>query len=166
MERPPGPTVLQEMSELKRATYGAIENKRIELVACLVSSALTDPDLSQRFETEARMEFLQSAQYDLAYLAEAIVASDVSLFVDYIAWAKSVLVSRGRVANDLRIRLELVRDLLLRQLPEPEGRLASGYIDQGLNQFPKLSNEIPTFMAGEDIIPQLAVEYLTAVLRL
>jgi methanogenic corrinoid protein MtbC1 len=154
------------MSDLHTTTYRAIEDRRADLAEAIVSAQFErDPELENRYGRLGRKKSIEDAQYNLSYLAEAIAASDHDLFVDYVAWAKPMLASRGILTRDFAVHLEIMRDMLRARLPEPAGKLAYDYVSRGLTQFPKVPNEVPSFMTGDDPLVALAEEYLATLLK-
>jgi methanogenic corrinoid protein MtbC1 len=103
-----------------------------------LAEAVTDrqyqlrPDLAERYGERGRAHCLKDAEYHLSYLAESIATASPALFADYVDWAKVMLASRGIPAEDLAVNLEVVREILRRELPEGQGSLAGEYVETGL----------------------------------
>lgn len=123
------------------------------------------PELARRYGPAGRARCLQDAAYHLAYLSEALASSSPDLFADYVAWAKVMLEGRGIPAGDLAGNLEVLRDVLRRELPEELSGLASAYVEAGLERLPRLPAELPSALSGDGILGQLARDYLQALLR-
>lgn len=121
------------------------------------------PELAERYGPAGRAKCLQDAGYHLAYLSEALASSSPDLFADYVAWAKVMLEGRGISAEDLAGNLEVLRDVLRRELPEEPDALA--YVEAGLERLPRLPAELPSGLSGNGLLGQLARDYLQALLR-
>jgi len=123
------------------------------------------PELAQRYGPAGRAKCLQDAGYHLAYLSEALASSSPDLFADYVAWAKVMLEGRGIPGEDLTGNLEVLRDVLVRELPEELSGLASSYVKAALERLPQLPCDIPSALSGDGLLGQLAGDYLQALLR-
>jgi MerR family transcriptional regulator, light-induced transcriptional regulator len=123
------------------------------------------PELAQRYGPAGRARCLQDAGYHLAYLFEAVASSSPDLFADYVAWARIMLEGRGIPCEDLAGNLEVLREVLRRDLPEELARLASGYVDAGLERLPQLPARLPPGLTGDGLLDQLARDYLQALMQ-
>lgn len=123
------------------------------------------PDLAARYGEAGRAKCLQDAHYHLAYLSEAIRVSLPSLFADYIAWAKVMLETRGVPANDLARNLEVMRDTLREKLPAKLSAVAARYVESGIDRLPELPSSLPSLLRPDELLSNLAKEYLDALLR-
>lgn len=123
------------------------------------------PELAARYGPAGRSRCLQDAAYHLTYLSEALAASAPDLFADYVAWAKVMLEGRGIPAEDLAGNLEVLRDVLRRELPEELSGVAAGYVEAGLARLPQLPAELPSGLTGDGLLDQLGRDYLQALLR-
>ena len=73
--------------------------------------------IERKYGRIGRGKCLQDTVYHLQYLTEAMSAAAPLLFQAYIAWAKVMLSSRHVPPDDLKLNLELIRDVLQAHLP-------------------------------------------------
>ncbi len=123
------------------------------------------PELSERYGNRGREKCLQDANYHISYLSEAIAASAPLLFADYLVWAKVMLAGRGISAQDLVTNLECLRAALSQILPVEMSAVACEYVTTALAQLPQLPAEVPTFLAPDAPLAELAAAYMATLLR-
>jgi len=100
------------------AVAQAIKTLRDELADAIVRRIYgLEPELLTRFGEPGREKCLQDIKYNLLYLAEAINTATPSLFADYMAWLKTVLMEFEGLAEGLSRHLNLTCTVLLEQLP-------------------------------------------------
>jgi methanogenic corrinoid protein MtbC1 len=108
---------------------------------------------------------VRDAGYHLAYLAEAIAASDPSLFVDYVAWVRTLFASLGFGEDVLPITLQCTREVLDTALSHPAMDIVTPYINAGL-QGARSAPLVPVPMISDDApLFELARAYLDALLQ-
>lgn len=120
------------------------------------------PDLDRRYGERGRVKCLQDNEYHLSYLADSIAGASPSLFADYVAWARVMLITRGVSTDDLVDNLRVLAETLQRELSGNSGRLVSEYIDAGLRalgQEPRGEEVCQT-----DALFELGQRYLRALL--
>ena len=98
-------------------------------------------------------------------LSQAIAAGRSALFVDYVAWAKIVLSSRGIPVQDLAENLEACRHSLVEVLPRDQAAIAEQYILDSLSCLPLLPVTTPSYLSADRPLADLARRYLDALLR-
>lgn len=141
-------------------------SRRAELAEAITARHYElQPDLAARYGAAGRVKCRQDADFHLSYLADAISVDLPALFVDYVAWAKVMLAGRGIPQEDLARNLEVLREVLLRELPADQALLAVEYVEIGLRQLPDVSLEIPTRIRQDEPLAELAGAYLQALLR-
>ncbi len=154
------------MNALNQQLSEALNRQSSALAAEMVAREFVrHPELAQRYGEAGREKCLQDAVYHLAYLAQAIAADSLELFVNYIGWAKVMLAKRGVPAADLAGLLETMKETLGQELAPEFSRLACDYLDDGLRQLPRLPDELPSCIAEGTPLAPLAGEYLQALLR-
>ena len=62
------------------------------------------PDIAAKYGAYGRRRCVEDSEFHLSFLAAAIDANLDSIFYDYVAWAKTVLASRG-IATSMPLRL-------------------------------------------------------------
>lgn len=123
------------------------------------------PELLERYGERGRPFYVRDTRYHLAFLAEAIAGGDPELFVDYVAWARSMLSAHGVHVEDLARNLELLKAAIERHLADDSAATATAPIDLALVQLPRLPAEPPSFISPEARNGALAREYLGLLLQ-
>lgn len=96
------------------------------------------PELWDRYGKAGYEKCVQDTEAHLAYLAEAIEYSSISLFTEYIDWARDLLLAFNVPPDDLAANLEATRIVLTERLPASDVPLAVDYLNAGIGH---LSNE-------------------------
>lgn len=123
------------------------------------------PLLQARYGEEGRAYYARDNDYHLAFLSEAVAAEDPGLFVDYIAWARSMLAARGVLLEDLVENLRLLKAALERHLPAEEASVAVAPVDRALSELPSLPEAPPPFISVEQPHGALARQFLDRLLE-
>lgn len=90
------------------------------------------PELEERYGEQGRRKCEKDALYHLSYLAEAVNAGAPELFVEYVAWARSVLEGRAISCDDLVVNLRFLRDAIAQELPADQAGAVTAYIEHGI----------------------------------
>ena len=91
------------------------------------------PHLAERHGPQGQQQCYQDALYHLLYLSEAVAQSAPSLFREYVAWAKALLVGLGIPAHDLVQHFRLLQEVLSEHLDLQVAVVAAEYIEQALD---------------------------------
>jgi methanogenic corrinoid protein MtbC1 len=119
--------------ELNRSVSQALDTHRGALAAAVTERQFDlRPDLLARYGERGRHHCHKDAEYHLSYLADSIASDSPALFADYIDWAQVMLSARGIPAGDLAGNLEILGEILRRELPGEPGEVASRYVEAGL----------------------------------
>lgn len=154
------------LAEPRPQLYREIDDRRPELAeAVTVHHYERRPELAERYGPAGRAKCLQDAGYHLSYLAEAMASAAPDLFADYVAWAKVMLEGRGIPAEDLAVNLEVLRDVLRRELSPEAAEEAARYVEAGLKRLPEMPDELPCTPSRDGALGDLAAAYLDALLR-
>ena len=154
------------MHFLNQQVSEALNTRRPALAERMVARELVrHPELEQRYGVAGRDRCLEDAGYHLAYLAQAIAADSVALFVDYVGWAKVTLAKRDIPARDLGGLLGIMKESLQQELPPEFSRLAGHFLDHVLQRLPQLADDVPSFIVEGAPLAPLARAYLQALLR-
>lgn len=78
------------------------------------------PELEARYGAAGRAKCSQDAEYHLAYFSQAMALGVADLFADYVAWAASMLASRGIPRDDLRADVMELDALLADELSDAQ----------------------------------------------
>lgn len=154
------------MCELNRKASQAIHNQRQMLAEAIVTRQYElQPDIWQPYGDTGREKSVRDVMYHLSYLAEAMAASDPSLFTDYVAWVKVLFAGLNFPDQVLATTLQCIRHVLQEMLPEELKAIADEYIGAGLRQLPQAPSVLPTFIRQDAPLAGLATEYLDALLK-
>jgi methanogenic corrinoid protein MtbC1 len=122
------------------------------------------PALEQLYGEKGRARCLEDARYHLKYLSEAVGAEEPALFVHYVTWAKTMLLARNIPVEDLVANLEVMLDVLRKELPLSMQTSAVAYAKSALGSL-ALANDNSSFLDPGQPLAELADQYLSALLR-
>jgi methanogenic corrinoid protein MtbC1 len=108
-------------------------------------------------------KYIEDTEYSLSYLFEAIEASSPDLFADYITWEKIFLVNLGIPEKRLKERLEVMEDVIIRNLPPEKSSIAIRYIEEGIDNLPNPTKDI-SFINEDKPLVKLLEQYLKLLL--
>jgi MerR family transcriptional regulator, light-induced transcriptional regulator len=108
-------------------------------------------------------KYVEDTEYSLSYLFEAVEASSPDLFADYITWEKIFLVNLGIPEKLLKERLEVMEDVIIRNLPPEKSSIAIKYIEEGIDNLPNPTKDI-SFINEDKPLVKLLEEYLKLLL--
>ncbi len=122
------------------------------------------PELEARYGERGRQKCREDSAYHLTYLSQSLAVSAPTLFNDYIAWAKAMLVGRGIAAQDLEDNLRVMSEVLKARLPVEMAACATGYVDNAVTQLAQMPSAPSACIAPEQPLARLAESYLAALL--
>jgi MerR family transcriptional regulator, light-induced transcriptional regulator len=122
------------------------------------------PALEELYGEKGRAKCVEDARYHLRYLSEAVGAREPALFVHYVTWAKTMLVARNIPVEDLVANLEVMLDVLGKELPTSMQIPAVDYVKSAIGSL-TLANENSSFLDPLQPLAELAHQYLSALLR-
>lgn len=155
-----------QVTRTSRQTSEAIRGVQAQIVESLVDREFSrHPELERRYGAVARDKSRQDAAYHLAYLAEALDHDSRTLFVDYVAWAKVVLVQRGVLASDLAFHLQCMAEAIAEHLPPDLQAPAAAFIAEAVRGMADMPDDLPTFLDEGTPLSPLAHTYFQALLR-
>lgn len=117
------------------------------------------------FGEAGRAKSVRDAGYHLTYLSEALSASDPTLFVEYVIWAKALFAGLKFPDDVLQQSLECMRAAFQTLLPENVRAVADAYVQAGLNALPRAATTPASFIEPDAPLGDLARAYLDALLR-
>ena len=134
---------------------------RIEELAHAIAGehAALHPAMFERLGALAHTRCLEDARFHLQYLATALEAKSVAMFLDYVGWTKVVLARRNISERDLEQNLEITARVL-DDYPD-----AQPYVRAAIEQLPSMPDDVPTFLDPRAPLWSVASEYLSALLR-
>jgi len=109
-------------------------------------------------------KYIEDTEYSLSYLFEAIEASSPELFADYITWEKVFLVNLGIPEERLKERLEVMEDVIIKNLPPEKSSIAVRYIEGSIDNLPKPSN-YTSYINEDKPLVKLLEQYLEFLLN-
>jgi methylmalonyl-CoA mutase cobalamin-binding domain/chain len=137
--------------------------------------ALSERLVARQYESQAEIwkpygsigweKSVRDAGYHLSYLAEAILAGDPALFVDYVGWVKVLFAGLNFPDDVLLTTLECTRDVLQEDLSEEMASVTSEYLEVALRHLSRAPSSVPTFIDPSSALYDLAQGYLEALLR-
>jgi len=143
-------------------------SQRITQVAAEITKHhfLAHPQLKRQFGSRGRRKCTEDTAYHLHFLAEAIAADSPKIFVDYIGWAKIMLLSRGIDPRELGNSLESMVSVLQKKAHRTHKEVFVRYIGLAMNALPTLPNSMPTFIDPGAPYARIANFYLNSLLVL
>ena len=123
------------------------------------------PEFEARWGEAGKKKCREDALYHLLYLAEAIRFDAEELFVDYVAWAKVLLISLQISERDLSENLEIVNSALEEVLSPEQFAVAGSFVAAGLRALPNLPSQTKTFLPEGAPHRDLAEKWLGHLLR-
>lgn len=121
-------------------------------------------EFSQYYGESEFKKYVEDTEYSLSYLFEAIEASSPELFEDYIAWEKIFLVNLGIPEERLKERLELMEDVIIKNLPQEKSSIAVKYIEDGIDNLTE-HHSYESFINADKPLVKLLEEYLQLLLN-
>jgi methanogenic corrinoid protein MtbC1 len=98
-------------------------------------------------------------------LAAAVAAEQPHLFTSQVHWGKEVLRARGISVEHFRKALNVLRDVLAKELPEPARPLAVRYLVEAVDAFDRQPTDVSARLLPESAHGRLASTYLLALLE-
>ena len=157
--------VVESMSELLESTRDFIIERQEDLAREIVERHWQlRPALEQLYGKQGRARCLEDARYHLRYLSEAVGAREPALFVHYVTWAKTMLLTRNIPVEHLVANLEVILDVLGKELPTSMQIPAMDYVKSAIGSL-TLANDNSSFLDPGHPLAELALQYLSALLR-
>jgi MerR family transcriptional regulator, light-induced transcriptional regulator len=143
-------------------------NSNIQAIAKAITAKTFSrrPELRKRFGKRGMLKCEQDALYHLHYLSEAIANNSPQMFVDYVGWAKIMLISRGIDPADLREHLEEMSHVLRSKAPPKCQKIFVEVITFALAQLPILPEALSGFIDAAKPFADVAESYLRSLLLL
>jgi len=121
------------------------------------------PEIFARYPAAGRKRCLEDARFHLRYLAAALDADSLGMFLDYIGWTKVLLAARDVPAADLAANLHIMRDAVAGH--DSGGGEAVRYVEAAIEQLPSMPDEAPSLLDPRAPFWSVASAYLAALLR-
>lgn len=117
------------------------------------------------FGATGREKSVRDVGYHLTYLAEALEASDLTLFTEYVAWVKVLFAGLDLPEDSLLTTLRSMKDVLQTTLSPDTWAVTAPYLDAGLDQCERAPSKLPSFLPPDAPLNTLAQAYLDALLQ-
>lgn len=154
------------MNDLHQRVAHTIQTRRQEFAEEIVTKQYDlQPDFWATFGEEGRAKSVRDAGYHLSYLAEAINATDPSLFLDYIDWVRILFTGLNFSDEHLLTTLDCTRAVLQKKLPPPMSAVAREYLDASFWRVQTALATPSPFVSEEEPLGNLARQYLDALLQ-
>jgi MerR family transcriptional regulator, light-induced transcriptional regulator len=140
-------------------------NKSVdELAEEIVNIQFKSQNEFNKFYGESEFKkYIEDTEYSLSYLFEAIEASSPELFEDYISWERIFLVNLGIPEERLKERLEVMEDVIIKNLSPERSSVAVKYIEDGIDNLTEPS-EFKSFVNVDQPLIKLLEQYLEFLL--
>lgn len=138
-------------------------------LSALAAQALFEqhPNCRARFQPNATTKWRSNIESRLTDLAAALTSGHERLFTDQAVWAKAAFEAHAGVESveELRASLNVIADVLERELPPPTSGVASSLVRKAATSLPESSSYIPSRLDAQSPIERLAVQYLVHILE-
>lgn len=118
----------------------------------------------QSYAESGRQKSVRDVGYHLSYLAEALEADDPALFNEYLAWAKALFAGLNFSDEMLTNTLQTVRSVLAESVAEDVRPAVLDMVDGGIQSLAQAPTVPASFLDGDEVLDELAREYLNALL--
>ena len=154
------------MSTLYEQASSIITSQRSQLARAIVDFHYRQqPEFWQKFGEAGYAKSVRDEEFHLAYLAEALTTSDLSLFLEYLQWCKVLFTGLHFPEETLRVSIECMRDLLSEQLPAELVPVVEKYLNDGLAHLAHIPATLPSFLPDGVPMVEEARGYLQVLLR-
>jgi len=109
---------------MNEALLAELETRASELSARVIEDMYRDPFWLARFGERGRKFAHEDGRHHLSYLAQALVANDPTVLVEYVRWLRPVLTSRGMCSLHLDENLERLARAIEAEVTNAEPALA------------------------------------------
>lgn len=118
--------------------------------------ASMDPQLRARYPAAREQKSLEDIAHNLTYLSEALQAFDQTLFLHYLGWLNTLLVSRAVPTADLIQSLFCTKAVLRKYLSQELNLLAEEYLSLGIDLLRKTDPLLRSSLESEEqfLIPE------------
>ncbi|MFW6082843.1 MAG: cobalamin-dependent protein [Chloroflexota bacterium] len=154
------------MGDETERVAGLIREQSDELAERIVERQYArQPALWRPFGEEGREKSVRDVGYHLSYLAEALAASDPSLFAEYVTWVRVLFEGLDFPDDVLPVTLTCTREVLEDSLTEEGYAAASEVLDAGMLALAKEGGAPPSYVESGAPLGRLAGRYLEALLE-
>ncbi len=123
------------------------------------------PALLERYGETGRTKYRQDVLYNVAALAGALDAGDCAIFLRYVAWLKTVLVTRGVALEDVGLSLRYMTAALGEHLGG-DNSIAVSFLSQAVERLDSMPTSVASSLETSNAETAVAQRVLEALLRL
>jgi len=153
------------MSPLHQTLDQAIEAQKDDFAKLIVDEQWArNPQFQLRYGAVGHAKCVQDVKYNLAYLAQAIMANSPPLLATYVDWVKVLFKGLNIPTRELAESFEITGALLQQRFPEAAA-IVKNFIDLGLQHLASAPESIPSFIDESQQLSGLAHQYLGSLLR-
>lgn len=124
-----------------------------------------EPGLHEKYGDHGRQKYLQDVNYHFRYLSEAVAVESPTLFLDYVAWAKTLLHGLGMPGAELVTNLRNMRDLLSNEVPSGMVAIPLDYLSQAIEAIPQMPDAPPSYIDDGNHYSAIAHSYLNVLVN-
>lgn len=124
------------------------------------------PELATRFGPLGRARCVDDARFHWSFLAAAVDTNIDAIFVDYVAWAKTVLTTRKISHEDLHGVLTIMADVLRSSFDAALASAAIAPVEQALEQIKDMPLSVTSLLDTTTDRGAVAKQYLEALLTM
>ena len=132
--------------------------------AAVAQQYAAQPGIWRPYGSPGRAKSVRDAGYHLDYLVEALDAGDPSLFTAYLAWVKVLFAGLKFPESVLPSTLACTRQALIDQLTAEACAPALQLLEIGLRSLAEAPATLPSYLAGDAPLDQLARRFSEALL--
>lgn len=153
------------MEDIRRAIkYQLLTNKQKFAEKIVELQYSLSSDFYNFNAPDSRELSVRDAGYHLPFLAEAIVSKEPDIFTDYVSWVKTLFDSLNFPDEVISDTLKCTKQVLKTELGDEMALILDEYIEAGIKQISRPSQEVGSYLEGTDQIGLIAKQYNEALL--
>jgi len=121
-------------------------------------------DLGGRYPARDRQLCLRDIKYHLNYLCSSVAFDSITLFEDYIDWARVLLGGYGLPPRDLANNLESMKKVLSEELPADIRDKVAYFLQQGQKRIKTNTGKVDSFLTTKQKHSRILNQYFQALL--
>ena len=154
------------MDTVYRQIGAILNDRRMTLAETIVAKQYErQPGVWERYGEEGRAISVRDQAYHLQFLAEAVIAQDQSLFMDYVNWARELFASLKLPESGMTVALTCTRDVLRDNLSPEFAVITDEYLAAGLEAMQRAVPHTSEYIGTSGMFDSLARQYLHALLQ-
>jgi MerR family transcriptional regulator, light-induced transcriptional regulator len=116
------------------------------------------------FSAHQKASTLADFNHHIGYLQESFAIHNPAIFVDYIRWTRVIHISSHFPADYLSSTLEVLNEVLKRELPLDFRAETDSIIKKGIAVLKQAPEELPSYITRENPLQGIAQSYLEALI--